>query len=1032
MLNIFWSWSIRKHLIILLALFAFPSMWMVVHRGIDGRNEAIEGAKKDCLRLVNTIATDQQAVTAGAQQLLTALAFLPEVRSRNREAVSALFSNLVKKNPQYASISVTDQSGFVWASAIPFEGKVSLADRRYFQEAVRTGAFSSGEYLVGRMLKRPVISFGYPVKDGENKPMGVIVVVLDLQYAQQVFERVDLPAGASFSLLDHRGVILIRNLKDESSERLVGKTDIRQELFTEMEKSPDEGTFESMGNDDKPRLVVYKKLSLPDEAKPYLYIRSSVPLASATAKANTLMMKNAGYLVLLFGVGLFLVWFMGKRVIVNPIMLLKQASEHLKDNAEGMNVSQLVKGGELGDLARVFDDMAETLIQRENALRESQHRWATTLASIGDAVIATDGSGRITFMNPVAEVLTGWTLRDASLKPVGSVFKIVNEYTREAVESPVARVLREGMIVGLANHTILVQKDGKEIPIDDSGAPIKNGDGRTMGVVLVFRDITRRKADEERIIHLASFPEINPNPVLEIGFSGAVAFSNPAAERALKDLGMDKDDCNPFVPADMDAILSDWDKMYELSLSREVTLKDRIFGETIHLVPQFNVARIYARDITERKRAEEALRSAHNELELRVRERTEELRVAYESLQREMEERKQVEEALRQAHKMEALGTLAGGIAHDFNNSLASILGFTEMAMEDVSDRPLVEKNLRNVLKSAMRARDLVKQILTFSRKASYERSPISLSPLVKESVQLLRASIPALIDIRLSLSATSDTVLAAPVEVQQIIMNLATNASLAMEETGGTLEIGLTDIDYEPDSPAVGIDGAPGQYVQLVVKDTGVGMNPDVMKRIFEPFFTTREVGKGTGMGLAVVYGIVKDMQGTITVESVPGMGSTFRVLLPKVKTEAKEEKQQAACVPGGKERILFIDDEQMLVEWGQATLERLGYSVTAMTDGVEALRTFSADPSAFDLVITDHAMPRMRGSQLASELLRLRPDMPIILCTGHSETMSPERAQEIGIRVFLMKPLSRQELAEAVRKALDDQSAEGEKVRK
>ena len=248
---------------------------------------------------------------------------------------------------------------------------------------------------------------------------------------------------------------------------------------------------------------------------------------------------------------------------------------------------------------------------------------------------------------------------------------------------------------------------------------------------------------------------------------------------------------------------------------------------------------------------------------------------------------------------MEAIGTLAGGIAHDFNNMLAAILGFTEMAMEDVPDRPDVQRSLQNVSRAAMRARDLVKQILAFSRKTSHERNPLSLLPLIKETVQLLRASIPTTIEIKFTATATSDTVLAAPVEIQQILMNLATNASLAMQEKGGTLEVSLTDIDFEPDSPVFGADVSPGEYVQLMVKDTGIGMGPDVMKRVFEPFFTTREVGKGTGMGLAVVYGIVKDLQGTITVESELGVGSTFRVLLPKVKTDAQAEAVTACRNP-------------------------------------------------------------------------------------------------------------------------------------
>ena len=233
--------------------------------------------------------------------------------------------------------------------------------------------------------------------------------------------------------------------------------------------------------------------------------------------------------------------------------------------------------------------------------------------------------------------------------------------------------------------------------------------------------------------------------------------------------------------------------------------------------------------------------------------------------------------------------------------------------------------------------------------------------------------------------------------------MNLATNASLAMREKGGILEIILTDIDFTPDSPVLEPDVMPGEYAQLTVKDTGMGMSPAVMKRVFEPFFTTREVGKGTGMGLAVVYGIVKDLKGNITVESTPGVGSIFRVFLPKVQAEALKEETDGVQIAGGTERILFIDDEEMLTAWGQATLKRLGYAATAVTDSKEALNIFSSDPSRFDLIITDHTMPGITGVQIAREFLKIRPDIPIIICTGHSETVSPDIAKEAGIMNIL-----------------------------
>ena len=412
------------------------------------------------------------------------------------------------------------------------------------------------------------------------------------------------------------------------------------------------------------------------------------------------------------------------------------------------------------------------------------------------------------------------------------------------------------------------------------------------------------------------------------------------------------------------------------------------------------------RDITLQKRAEEALQKA------------------YDDLKTETEERKKTEEQLRQAHKMEAVGTLAGGIAHDFNNILAAIMGFTEMVIEDLPEGGQEEKNLRYVLKSAHRGKDLIRQILAFSRKSDYVRGSMSVTPLIKETIQLLRASIPSTIEIVFKTTATSDTVLASPTEIQQMLMNLVTNAALAMQDKGGTLEISLNDIDFQLDTPAFDLDITPGEYIQLVVKDAGSGMTPEVMKRIFEPFFTTREVGKGTGMGLAVVYGIITDLHGTITVESEPGAGSLFRVFLPKTKSEVTIEQVKTDDSPRGNERVLFLDDEELLAEWGHAALTRLGYKVTSMTDSTKALKTFSADPAQFDLVITDQTMPGLTGMHLARKLLKTRPDIPIILCTGHSETVTQEEVQAIGIKELFIKPVNKTEFARTIRRLLDTKS--------
>ncbi len=388
---------------------------------------------------------------------------------------------------------------------------------------------------------------------------------------------------------------------------------------------------------------------------------------------------------------------------------------------------------------------------------------------------------------------------------------------------------------------------------------------------------------------------------------------------------------------------------------------------------------------------------------------------------RDITETRQLESRLAQSQKMESIGTLAGGIAHDFNNILSPIIGYTElMQMELPADSP-PQKYAREILAAARRASNLVKQILTFSRQADQEIKPLKIQPILKEILKLIRSTIPSSIEIRQHIDPDCGTVLADPTQIHQIAMNLVTNASHAMADGKGVLSIGLKDVEIGGDTPGSNLE--PGTYVCLSIADTGVGMDPPTIEKIFNPYFTTKERGKGTGLGLSVVHGIVTSLHGDIIVTSQPGKGSTFDIYLPKLEMQPEPGKAQAPRVlKTGSERILLVDDEPHVVFSVESLLTHLGYTVTARLSSVEALALFQDGPDSYDLVITDMTMPNLTGDMLAMEILKIRPQMPVIICTGFSEKIDARKARQFGIKGFLMKPVALHELAEMVRKLLDE----------
>jgi len=622
--------------------------------------------------------------------------------------------------------------------------------------------------------------------------------------------------------------------------------------------------------------------------------------------------------------------------------------------------------------------------------------------STSDWVWSCDVNGRQTFSNKTVEQILGYQVNEI----LGtSVFDLMHPEYRDRIQGWLQRAVAEkkgwkGAV------TKWIHKDGSSRFLETSAQPILDAQGNLIGFRGIDRDITGRKRAEEAIRQSEArykglFDSINSGVAVYKAENDGEDFIfvdfNSAGEK-IEDITKDKligKSVLKVFPAVREFGLFDvFQRVWRTGNPEDHPIAmykdERIAGwrdNFVYKLPSGEVVAVYS-DETERKKAEE--------------------------------ERARLEEQLRQSHKMEAIGTLAGGIAHDFNNILFSMIGYTELALDDTKKGTLQHENLQEVLTAGNRAKDLVQQILTFSRQADQEQKPFQVKLIVKEALKLLRASIPSTIDIEQNVQSDA-LVMGDATQIHQILMNLCTNAAHAMENKGELLTIKLSDVELDSEFVSNHPDLRPGSYINLIVSDTGRGMSSAVLDKMFDPFFTTKATGEGSGMGLSVVHGIVHSHGGTIFAYSKPGKGSTFQVFLPAIEKHLKPEDTIEKPMPTGTEKILFIDDEPAIANMGKQILESLGYDVTARTSSIEALELFKAQKNRFDLVITDQTMPQMTGDKLAGELIRIKPDIPVILCTGFSIRIDEKKVMAMGVKAFVSKPILKRVIAETIRSVLD-----------
>jgi PAS domain S-box-containing protein len=629
-------------------------------------------------------------------------------------------------------------------------------------------------------------------------------------------------------------------------------------------------------------------------------------------------------------------------------------------------------------------------------LRESEERYKIIVERSGDGIAMLAGETLIYANQRYFEIIGYRNAEEAAGLTVSSV---VHPDDRERVLDLMDRKKR-GEHGPSRFEFRVVRKDGRTAQIESSLARTVY-QGETV-ILMFLSDVTERKATEEERKRLALLVDRAPEMILTTDKAGVVTYANGAflqgrGKKPAEIIGKRLLDC-----------AEEEDRHFYDGLWARIQRERKWNGR---MTPKGREDRFCELDV-----AVSPIRESSGSI------------TNYVIVCRDVTTEAMLELQLRQAHKMEAIGTLAGGIAHDFNNILAGIIGNAELALDEAPEGSAMQHSLTQIFKAGQRGKDLVKQILAFSRADQQEPVLVEAGPLVTETMKLLRSSIPATIDLRHHVEPGRDKVLVEAGRLQQVLMNLCSNAAHAMREKGGVLEVAVREHQLGVEEGAALSELAQGAHLLISVSDTGQGMTETVMERIFDPFFTTKRPGEGTGMGLAVVHGIVKSLKGAITVTSQPGKGSVFSVYLPIAAGETeKTVSEKSGSISGGKEHILFVDDDKSLVDMNTLLLKRLGYQVTAFSSSAAAMDEFMRTPDAFDLVITDQVMPELRGTDLAKKIRSIRADIPVVLITGFSEAVDAERVKKMGISHVLMKPIVRQELATVIRGLLDSKQDKG-----
>jgi len=1002
MRRFFFSLHFRLTLLVLFAV--IPTLGVTFYSGLEQRKVVATQAKEEALSIAHLASNRQRQLIEGTYQFLNVLAQLPQVRSCDPTACSLLFSDLLKQYPHYLNIGAIGRDGYVFASAIPTSKPIHVADRPYFQRALKTRKFSVGEYQIGRITGKPGLNLGYPIIDNTGKVNAVVFVALDLTWLNHITAEADLTNNSVISLIDSDSTILARY---PESEKWVGKGMPDASLVKTI-LTKDEGTIETIGVDGVKRLYAFTSFGSTINQADKIFVSIGIPSSEIFAQVDRTLKRNLILLSLIGLIALAAIWVGGNLLILRPLNPIMSAAKRVGTGDLSARTGIADGKGELSQLAFTFDEMVNSLEQRdlerekaEEALRSSEKRFRELANQLPEVVFETDEKGNLTFVNQQAFDIFGYTQQDFD-QGLNAFQMIVPEERQKAMDA-FSRALGGEE---LSNEYTLQRKDGSNFFAIIHSAPIVR-DGYPVGLRGIVVDITERKRAEEALRESEEryktifrttgaatviVEEDTTISLVNAEFEKLIGYSKGEIEgkRSWVEF-IDKEHLErmkvyhnirridpSLVPRSYESKLID----------RNGNMRDVFIIVSIIPGTQRSVASIL--DITESKRAE-----------------------------REMSA---LQEQFRQSQKMEAVGSLAGGVAHDFNNLLTVIKGYSQLLLIEMREDNPFRGNIEEIKNASDRAADLTRQLLAFSRRQIMEMKVLNLNTILRNFEKMLRRLIGENIELTFLLGDELGRVMVDPGQIEQVIMNLAVNARDAMPK-GGKLTIETANVVLDEEYARKHVAVKPGQYVMLSVTDTGIGMTPGVRERVFEPFFTTKEGGKGTGLGLSTVYGIVKQSGGNIWVYSEPGRGTTFKIYLPQVDEALEElnEKIERRELPRGVETVLIVEDDKEVRKLAIRILENQGYKVLEASQGSEALPLCKEYQKPIHLMLADVVMPGLDGRELAERAKSFHPGMKVLYMSGYTEnTIIHHGVLEKGIN-YIQKPFTLDALARRVREVLD-----------